>query len=37
LPCAVDATKAKAQLKDGLLELTLPKVEKAKRHTITIA
>jgi HSP20 family protein len=37
LPCAVDATKAKAQLKDGLLKLTLRKVEKAKRHTITIA
>ena len=36
LPCAVDASKAKAQLKDGMLELILPKVEKAKRHTIKI-
>ncbi len=36
LPCAVDASKASAQLKDGMLELTLPKVEKAKRHTIKI-
>jgi HSP20 family protein len=36
LPCAVDASKARAQLKDGMLELTLPKVEKAKRHTVKI-
>ena len=36
LPCAVDASKASAQLKDGMLELTLPKIEKAKRHAIKI-
>jgi len=36
LPCAVDASKARAQLKDGLLELTLPKVEKAKRQAVKI-
>lgn len=36
LPCAVDASKANAQLKDGMLELTLPKIEKAKRHAIKI-
>lgn len=36
LPCAVDASKASAQLKDGMLELTLPKIEKAKRHTVKI-
>ena len=36
LPCAVDASKASAHLKDGVLELTLPKVEKAKRHTVKI-
>ena len=36
LPCAVDASKASAQLKDGVLELTLPKIEKSKRHTIRI-
>jgi len=36
LPCAVDGTKARAQLKDGMLELTLPKVEKSKRHSIKI-
>ena len=36
LPCAIDASKARAQLKDGMLELTLPKVEKAKRQAIKI-
>ena len=37
LPAAVDDSKAKASMKDGMLELTLPKLEKSKRHTITIA
>lgn len=37
LPAAVDDTKARAAMKDGVLELTLPKVEKGKRHTITIS
>jgi HSP20 family protein len=36
LPCAVDGSKATAQLKDGILNLTLPKVEKSKRHTVKI-
>jgi len=36
LPCAVDASKASARLKDGMLELTLPKIEKAKRHALKI-
>lgn len=36
LPAAVDSTKAKAEFKDGMLELTLPKVEKAKRHSVKI-
>ena len=36
LPCAVDGSKAIASLKDGLLELTLPKVEKSKRHMVVI-
>lgn len=36
LPASVDDTKAKATMKDGMLELTLPKVEKSKRHTISI-
>lgn len=37
LPAEVDDSKAKASMKDGVLELTLPKREKSKRHTITIA
>ena len=36
LPCEVDTDKAKAKFKDGLLELTLPKLEKAKRRSIKI-
>jgi len=37
LPAAVDDSKAKASMKEGMLELTLPKVEKSKRHPITIS
>ena len=37
LPAEVDDAKAKASMKDGVLELTLPKVEQAKRRTITIS
>ncbi|MBI3043826.1 MAG: Hsp20/alpha crystallin family protein [Betaproteobacteria bacterium] len=36
LPAEVESAKAKASLKDGVLELTLPKVEKSKRHTVTV-
>jgi HSP20 family protein len=36
LPSFVNADEAKASFKDGVLELTLPKVEKAKRRTIDI-
>lgn len=36
LPAAVDGEKAKAVFKDGLLELTLPKVEIHKRQKITV-
>jgi HSP20 family protein len=36
LPAAVDGAKAKAKFKNGLLELTLPKVEKSKRHSLEI-
>lgn len=36
LPAEVDDTKAKAAMKDGVLELTLPKVEKSKRRSIKI-
>lgn len=36
LPAAVDGSRAKAQFKDGLLTLTLPKVERARRHAVRI-
>ncbi|MGE0081971.1 MAG: Hsp20/alpha crystallin family protein [Thiohalomonadaceae bacterium] len=36
LPSAVDASKARAKLENGILEITLPKVEKAKRHSIKV-
>lgn len=36
LPSNVDSEKAKTKFKDGLLELTLPKVEKTKRRNIKI-
>ena len=36
LPCAVDSDAAKANFKDGLLELVLPKRETAKRHSIKV-
>jgi len=36
LPCEVDSGRAKARFKDGVLEMTMPKVAKAKRHTIPV-
>ena len=36
LPHEVDADQAKAAFKDGMLELTLPKVKKTNRHTVQI-
>lgn len=36
LPADVDADKAKSKFKDGVLELTLPKLKKTKRHSIKI-
>lgn len=36
LPAKVESAKAKASMKDGVLELSLPKVEKSKRRTITV-
>jgi len=36
LPSYVDADKAKASFKDGVLELKLPKVKKSKRRSIEI-
>jgi len=36
LPAEVDGAKAKAMLKDGLLELTLPKLEVHKKQKIAV-
>lgn len=36
LPATVDENTVKATFKDGMLELTLPKLESAKRHTVKI-
>lgn len=36
LPHEVDADKAKAVFKDGLLELSMPKLKRANRHTVQI-
>lgn len=36
LPHEVDADQAKAAFKDGMLELTLPKMKKTSRHTVQI-
>ena len=36
LPAEVDGAKAKARFQDGLLEVTLPKVTPAQRHTIKV-
>lgn len=36
LPAEVDESKAKASMKDGMLELTLPKLQKSRRRTISI-
>lgn len=37
LPSAVDSSKANANLKDGILEITLPKMETSKRRSISVA
>lgn len=36
LPAAIDEANIKAKFKDGMLEVTLPKLESAKRHSINI-
>jgi HSP20 family protein len=36
LPSSVDASKTAATLKDGILEITLPKVETSKRRNIAV-
>lgn len=36
LPAGVDGSKAKAKFQDGVLELTMPKTEKAKRVSVKV-
>lgn len=36
LPASVDAAKVKSSFTDGVLELTMPKLEKVKQHKISI-
>jgi HSP20 family protein len=36
LPCEVDGDKARAKFSDGILELTIPKLETSKRHTVKV-
>lgn len=36
LPADVAEDKAKAKFKDGVLELTLPKIKESKRHTVKV-
>ena len=36
-PIGVDIDKAKAHLKEGVLEIVLPKAEKVKRHVLKVA
>jgi HSP20 family protein len=37
LPVKVDAEKIRAELKDGILEIMLPNLEVAERHTFKVA
>ncbi len=37
LPEEVDVEKIHAELKDGILEVTLPKIRAAERHTVKVA
>ena len=36
LPAEVDGTKAKAEFKDGILEVVIPKTAKSKRHDVEV-
>ena len=36
-PVDVDVDKAKAELKEGVLEIRIPKAKKAKRHVLKVA
>lgn len=37
LPAEVDGAKAKASFKDGILELTVPKVVESRRHKVSVS
>lgn len=37
LPCSVDSTKAKASFSNGMLEMSLPKLNKSTRHAVPIS
>jgi len=37
LPAEVNIDKSEAKFKDGILELTLPKIERAKRRSIKVS
>jgi HSP20 family protein len=37
LPVEVDAENVSAELRDGILEVRLPKIQKSERHTVKIA
>jgi HSP20 family protein len=36
LPAKVDGSKAESKYKDGMLEVVVPKLEKARRHKVTV-
>ena len=37
LPSDVDGSKAKSTFKDGVLEVVVPKLEKARRHSVKVS
>ena len=37
LPAEINAEKVKAELKNGILEIKLPKIREIKRHTVKVA
>jgi len=37
LPVGIDAEHIKAELKDGILSVVLPKIQAAERHTVKVA
>ena len=37
LPAEINAKKVKAELKNGIFEIKLPKVREIERHTVKVA